>query len=141
MNLSRRENRYMDVARLVSRTSDYHGAHIGCVVAHKKVILSVASNSEKTHSLQGIYNTYRNFDIKDNNVVMHKLHAEICALSLIYKKNIDWKNVEVYVYREWRNGRPAISRPCPACSQFMRDLGIRTIIYNDINGNRVKEII
>lgn len=138
MVLSRRENKFMDAAKAISRTSDYHNAHVGCVVAIKNNILSVASNSEKTHTLQKVYNRYRDFDV---DTMPCKLHAEICALSLLYKKPIDWVHTEVYVYREWRNGKPAISRPCPACMGLIKDLGIKTIIYNDINGNRVKEFV
>lgn len=132
----------MEIADMISRTSDFHGAHVGCVVALKKNILSVASNSEKTHTLQQMYNKYRNFNLTSNKTVHDKLHAEVCALSLIrHNKGINWKDVEVYVYRSWRNGRPAISKPCPACMQLIKDMGIKTIVYNDEAGNTIKEML
>lgn len=136
MTLTRRENRFLDLAKIVSRTSDYHGPRIGCVVVYKKSVLSVASNSEKTHSLQKIYNRFRNFDIDKSPA---KVHSEVHALSWLIGKNIDWNNVEIYIYRELRNGAPAISKPCPACSKLIDDLGIKTVFYINEKGERFKE--
>lgn len=138
--LTRKERRYFDVARAVSKTSDYHGAKVGAVVSYGKNILSVASNSEKTHSLQRIYNRFRNFDTPQT--AKHKLHAEIHALSwLIDKPSIVWSKVELYVYREWKDGTPAISKPCNACRHLIEDLGIKTIFYINEEGKPVKEKI
>lgn len=138
MILSRRENRFFDVARAVSKTSDFHGRKMGCCVVYGKNILSVASNSEKTHSLQKTYNKYRGFDPETN---ANKLHAEVHALSLISKKFTDWANVEIYIYREWKSGKPALSKPCIACQKLIEDLGIKTIYYIDEHGQRIKEKI
>lgn len=137
-SLTRREKRFFDVAKAVSKTSDFHGAKVGCVVCYGSNILSVASNSEKSHSLQSLYNRFRDFDVHKS---INKVHAEIHALSLIYRKPINWSRVEVYVYREWKNGKPAISKPCLACENFMRDLGIKTVFYIDANGNFIRDKI
>lgn len=127
----------MNVAAAVSKTSDYHGAKLGCVVTYgKNNVISVASNSEKTHTLQRIYNRYRDFD---PDTVSNKLHAEVHALSWLIGKCIDWSDIEVYVYRELKNGTPAISRPCPACENLIRNLGIKTIFYINADGKSVKE--
>ena len=61
MILSRRENRFFDVARAVSKTSDFYGQKMGCCVVYGKNIFSVASNSEKTHFLQKTYKKYSSF--------------------------------------------------------------------------------
>lgn len=134
--LTRRENRYMDVARAISKTSDYHGAKLGCVVAYNKNILSVASNSEKTHTLQKVYNKFRNFNPDEAS---NKLHSEIHALSWLIGKPINWSKIELYIYRELKNGQPAISKPCEACSKLIKDLGIKTVFYINENGQRVKQ--
>lgn len=138
MSLSRRELKFFNVAKAVSKTSDYHGAKIGCVVCIGNNILSVASNSEKTHSLQCIYNRFRDFDTETS---ANKLHAEVHALSLIYRRHINWSKVEIYMYRELKNGTPAISKPCPACENLIHDLGIRTMFYINEKGKYVKERI
>lgn len=136
--LSRRENRFFDLAKSIAKTSNFHKSHVGCCVVHKWNVLSVASNSEKTHTLQRIYNKYRNFDIDKSPA---KLHAEIYALSWLINKNIDWKDIEIYVYRELNDGTSAISKPCLSCKKLIEDLGIKTVYYIDEHGKRVKERI
>lgn len=129
--LTKRELRYFNVAKSISKTSDFHGHHLGCVVAIKNNILSVASNSEKTHSTQGIYNRFRDFNI---HKYPNKLHAEVHALSWLIGKDIDWSRVEVYVYREYKSGIPAVSKPCPACMSLIKDLGIKKLYYLNEQG-------
>ena len=138
-NISRREMRFFDLAKATARTSNYHGQHLGCCVVYKGVVISVAPNCERTHPLQASYNRFRDFDPR---FAQNKLHAEVHALSLAMKnKRIDWSKVSIYVYREFKNGTPAISKPCSACSQLIQDLGIHNMYYIDANGRYVKETI
>jgi deoxycytidylate deaminase len=115
-------------AKAVAKTSDYDGVHIGCVVCYGRNILSVASNSKKTHTLQMIYNKFKDFD---TSIYQNKVHAEVHALSWLIGKEIDWSKVSVYIYREWKDGTPAISKPCPSCYHLMKDLGIKYVYYID----------
>lgn len=139
-NLTRKERNIFNVAKSVSKTSDYDGVSVGCVVTYKNTIISVASNSNKTHPLQKIYNRFRDFneDTADN-----KLHAEVHALALaknvFYHTSVNWSDVSIYVYREWKDGTPAVSKPCVSCSKLIEDLGIRTVFYIDEQGRYVKE--
>lgn len=87
---------------------------------------------KKTHSLQKIYNKFRNFD---TSIYNNKVHAEIHALSWLIGKNIDWSKVSIYIYRAYRNGMPALSKPCKSCYNLIKDLGIKEIFYID-NTNR-----
>lgn len=135
-SLSRKEKKFFDIAKAVAKTSTFHGTHVGCCVVYKGVAVSVASNTEKTHPLQTEYNKFRNFNPQ---TAVNKLHAEVHAISLIINKNIDWKKASIYVYRELKNGKAVISRPCEACSQLIKDLGIKYVYYIDINGHFVKE--
>lgn len=135
--LTKKDYRYFDVAKAIARTSNYHGTHVGCCVVNRGVVVSVGCNSEKTHPTQMYYNKYRDFDPK---TAANKLHAETHALSLIVnRQHIDWNKTSIYVYREFKNGKPAISRPCEACSQLIKDLGISHVCYIDENGNYTKE--
>ena len=68
-----------------------------------------------------------------------KVHAEVHAISKVRNKNINWKWSELYVYREYKNGKPALSKPCKACQRLINDLGIKTVFYIDKHGNLVKE--
>lgn len=136
MILTHKEQRFFDVAKAISKTSTYHGTHVGCCIVYKGVVVSVATNTEKTHPLQEAYNRFRDFDPKTS---VNKLHAEVHAISLLMSRRIDWSKVSLYVYRELKNGKTAISKPCEACTQLIKDLGIQYVYYVDINGNLVKE--
>ena len=133
--MNKRDLNMFLAAKAVAETSDFDGAHIGCVVNYGRNILSVASNSEKTHTLQMMYNRFKGFDTSKHQ---NKLHAEVHALSWLIGKDIDWSKVEVHIYRELKTGTPAISKPCPSCYHLMKDLGIKTIFYVDAEGNFVK---
>lgn len=137
-SLSRKDYKYFDVAKTISRTSNFHGTHVGCCVVYKGVVTSVGCNSEKSHPLQMKYNRFRDFD---PNASLSKVHAEVHALSLMNSagKHIDWSKASIYVYRELKNGKPAISKPCPACNQLIKDLGIANMCYIDESGHFVKE--
>lgn len=134
--ITNRDIKFMDVARATAKTSNYHGTHVGCCVVYKGVVVSVGCNSESTHPLQMRYNKYRDFDPKTS---VNKLHAEVHALAWLINKNLDWSKTSIYVYRELRNGKPAISKPCPACSKLISDLGISQICYINEDGKEIKE--
>ena len=140
--LTKKERAFFNVAKSVSHTSDYVGTSVGCVVVYKNAIVSVASNSEKTHTLQKFYDRFRNFDVEHAE---NKLHAEVHALSLaknvIFHTNISLSDISIFVYRELKNGQPAISKPCSGCFSLIKDLGIRYMFYIDEHGNFVKEKI
>lgn len=138
--LTKRERSLFNVARAVSKTSDYDGVSVGCVVTYKNTIISVASNSNKTHTLQKLYNKFRNFDEETADNKLHaEVHALVLAKNIAFRTNINWSDVCIYVYREWKNGRPAISKPCNSCFNLIKDLGIKTIFYIDEQGRYVKQ--
>lgn len=133
--LTNRERKFFDIAKSVSKTSDFHGPHIGCVVTYNKILLSAASNSEKTHPLQKNYNKFRGFNV---DISINKLHAEVHALSLLINENIDWTKVSIYIYRSHKSGFPAISKPCKGCFNLIKDLGIKYIYFIDEKGQYCK---
>ena len=125
-------------AREVSKKADYTGGNnivkIGCVVAYKGTILAKGCNTDRTHTKQALYNRYR-YDYKGNRYVPDKSHAELIAVNKIRYLDIDFSKVHVYVYREYRgSGMLANCRPCAACENYMRSLGIKHIHYTDESG-------
>lgn len=89
---------------------------VGCVIAlHGKPIVAEC-NVEKTHP------TYT------ANSNRETIHAEIRAL---IAANYDVQGGLVYVYREYKNGKPALARPCNFCYTQLRKHGIKTIYYTD----------
>lgn len=62
------------------------------------------------------------------------MHAEIELISKIRYLDINFSEVEIYVYRETKDGRKALARPCKACTQALRDLGIKKVCYTTDDG-------
>ena len=128
-----RDRFLLETARAVSLVSDYPRAHIGCVIANKGRVVSSGCNSVKTHTLQKRYNKYRN-----NDALQHSMHAETSAIigfmNLAHRTDIDPKDCTVYIYREWKNGRLAMARPCPSCMQLLKDTGFKKIVYTTYDG-------
>lgn len=137
--MNKRERSMFNIAREMSKLSDFHGPHLGSVVVCGKTVISTGYNSHKTRPLQQRYNIYRHFE--NYGKAIPSQHAEIGALSHLIGKNIDWKNVSIFTYRELKNGKKACSRPCPACRKLIVDLGIKNIYYIDESGKYVKEKI
>lgn len=56
------------------------------------------------------------------------LHAEAHALMGLSTKETN--NCTVYVYRETKDGVPAMSKPCPLCETALREAGIKKVYYS-----------
>lgn len=125
------KERFFSFARECALNSDFRGAskaRIGCVVVWKGNIIAKSNNKSRTSTVQWRYNALR-FDTSTNHYYPSCVHAEIAALNKIKYLDIDFSKVDVYVYRELRNGTRACARPCIACESFMRDLGITHVCY------------
>ena len=129
--------RFLSVAKSVSLTSDFSKQKIGCVITYKGSIISVACNSEKTHTMQMRFNRFRN--LGGDNIIC-KVHAELAALSKIRYLDIDWGKVVLYNSREFKNGKNALSRPCSGCMEAIRQRGIKTVVYTTDDGYAVEKI-
>lgn len=123
--MNKRDLKYFNVAKSVSKTSNFPRIHIGAIIVYKNEIISVGTNSRKTHPIQKIYNENRNFD--DQESANHFVHAEMSAL--IKVKHHELKNMVIYIYRENKNGDLAMCRPCPACMKYIKENNIKKIYY------------
>lgn len=135
--MTNRQKRYFNIAREVSLLSDFKRARVGAVVVEKNRIISTGHNSSKTSTLQDQYNQYRG--IEDDKVCIPRVHAEIAALKPLMRQDVDWSRTSVYVYRELRSGAKSCARPCAACMQLIKNLGIKNVYYTDWDDNFVKE--
>lgn len=145
MKLSKFDYTMLEKARQVAYTSTYDKHSLGCVMVYKKHIISMASNSEKTHPMQKKYNRrYRHFT-KSAKPIVDSGHAEILALADIpypIEQSIDWRHVRVYVYRVCPGKRlgHGMSKPCPACMAALRDKGIKHLYYSTDDGFCYEEL-
>lgn len=137
MRLTKTHKAYFEAARAVAQLSDFPRIKIGCVAVYKHRIISSGCNSQKTAPLQKKYNIYR-----FSEDTSHSMHAEMmCLKSLIERNDIDFKYVDLYVYREYKNGELAPARPCESCMALIRKLGIKSIYYTNFQGYSHEEIL
>ena len=128
---------YFDAAKAVSKLSDFKKVQIGAVAVYGHRMISTGCNTVRGCPLQKKYNTYR-FDEPSE----HSGHAELmCLKPLIGRNDIDFTRLSLYVYREYKDGSLALSRPCKSCMALIKDLGIRKIYYTTHEGYAHEELI
>lgn len=137
MNITKSHRAYFKAAKSMSELSDFKQQHIGAVAVYGHKIISSGYNSCKTNPAQKRLNIHR-FSADTPAT----LHAELsCLLPLINRKDIDFSNVSLYIYREHKNGNLAIAKPCASCMALLRSLGVRHIYYTGNNSYINEEII
>ncbi len=107
----------MKFQRLLKRLKTYstHPVHqVSAIIAHRNQIISTGFNKYKT-------NPHSKHPWK-------YLHAELDAI--LDNKFADLKGSTIYIYRETRDGVPAISKPCESCMNAIRLAGIKKICYS-----------
>ena len=127
---------FFNAAKRCAEQSDYKGASsakIGAVAVFRRTIIAQGCNQDKTHPLQQQYNIYR-YNVNGNHYYPSKIHAEMEIISKIRYLDINFSEVEIYVYRETKNGRRAMARPCAACTKALKDLGIKKVCYTTDDG-------
>lgn len=128
---------YFDAAKAIAQLSDFPRVKTGAVAVYRHRIISSGCNSTKTAPIQKRLNIYRFSDDTPASI-----HAEVaCLKPLIGRKDIDFKNIELYVYREHKNGDLAMARPCCSCFHLIKDLGIRHIYFTNQGGFSHEEIL
>lgn len=123
--------KYLKLAEVMATYSDYKRVHIGTCIVKKKSVISTGCNKSKSHPIQNKYNHIANIYTKPES----RLHAEIDAL---IKAGEDAKGATLYVFRRGRDNIYRLSKPCPACMQYIKDCGIKRIVYTIENG--IKEL-
>lgn len=129
--------RYFKFAREAAMKASYQGTRsapkIGVIAVYKGSIIGEACNTNKTSPLQARYNVYR-FSGADTP---DKAHAETCLIQKIrwrFGDSLDWSKVELYLYREYKDGTLAPSAPCTSCERMLRDVGIKKVHCTTENG-------
>ena len=137
MVLSKSHRAYFKAARAVAELGDFPRVQIGCCAVYRHKIISSGYNSSKTNPTQKRLNAYR-FSADTPATI----HAEVaCLLPLMNRKDINFNEVSLYIYREYKNGEVAMARPCASCMALIRSLGIRTLYYTGDKSYINEEII
>lgn len=129
MELTKKDRAYFNIAKEMSKLSNFPRIHIGACVVYQHKVISSGYNTTKTHTLQKKYNRFR---FSDDTPAT--LHAETQALlPIMGRKDIDFSRVTLYLYRVNNCGQLSLSRPCPSCMALIRSLGIKYICYTGEN--------
>lgn len=140
MSINNFDRRMFHYARMEAEKSTFERFKVGAVIAYKHKIIGSGHNSSKTHPMQEKYNElYRTFNNTNGCPIKHSLHAEISAISAIpfvIGKEVDFSKAKIYVYRICPGKKKGYgnSRPCPACMNAIRDIGIRDVYYSSDDG-------
>lgn len=130
MQFSKKQLKFFEKAAEVACDSDFDRYHLGCIAVLKNKIVAASPNRLKTHTLQAEYDKYRDFNnIRSDPKNMHSLHAEIACLNMLKYQNINYMDLELYIVRLRRDRDYGLARPCAACSQYIKNLGIRKLFY------------
>lgn len=147
--LNRRDTFGLSVAYGVALTSEFHGTKVGAAIMYKGRIIGSGANSYKSDTSQKLYNRRnRTFENLGRDLPPHidGIHAELKAIKSIgYTKTQEtsFKSARLYVVRISKGQRYGIglARPCPACMEAIRELGIRTVTYSTRDGFATERLI
>jgi len=117
MELSKKQLRYMLLAKKLAKFSNHKQHHIGAVLVRNSNIISMGFNSLKTHPKAKTFSC--------------TLHAELATIiGMDYK---DTKGSIIYIYRQTSSGDLALSKPCLVCEEALRLAGVKKAVYTDYN--------
>lgn len=141
------DRRMFKEAREEARKSDYKRFHVGAVLVYGHTIIGRGHNSIKSHPVQKEYNKrYRIFNSTEGKFILDSIHAEIAAIqSVPYVTGIevDWSKVRIYVYRicKGKSLGYGSAKPCPACMNAIKDIGIKKVYFTDDDGLGYIELV
>jgi deoxycytidylate deaminase len=115
---------FIGIARQEAKKSSYT-FRLGAVVLRKGKIVGKGYNKVKTHPR--LFKEYGYFSI----------HAECDAL---LKAASNGNGDTIIVVRIIKNGKYSCSKPCEKCLAFIKEYGIKKIIYSDWDG-LIKEMM
>ena len=134
MNFTNFELRMFEAAKAEAEKSDYDRFKLG------------GKNGNKSHPMQRKYNRlYRKFNCTDGQYIHDSVHAEISAITSIpyvVGKDVDFSKVKIFVYRICKGKKYGYgnARPCDACMNAIRELGIKNVYYTDDDGYAYLEL-
>lgn len=107
-----KEWHFLSLAKKISEKSSHHSHALGCVITRGNRILGQGFNTLKTHP--------------DSPHPWRTVHAEFAA---VLAANYDVRDAVVYIFRQQKNGTPAISKPCKFCWDFLMSQGVKKVVY------------
>ena len=122
-------DRIIKLAKETSEMSDHHSHKLGAVIFDKRGrIFSIGHN--------WLFKTHPEFNRINH---LKTLHAEASAVLAVRHKH-NFSNLNIFVYRENKQGKMENARPCQDCVKLLKNYNLKWMYYT-INNNIVKERI
>jgi deoxycytidylate deaminase len=104
------------IAEKIAKQSPHHQHKLGAVIVKGNRILSTGYNSLRSSSIIGT----------------PTLHAESAAILKLLKegRQTELVGTDIYVTRFTRGGSVGMAKPCMACADLIRSVGIRRCFYS-----------
>lgn len=108
---------------LAKHVTPVANAKIISAVVFRGRIYGIGQNSYKTHPIAKKFH---------DNPQKQCLHAEMdaCIKALYNLSEDDIKKATIYVLRSKKNFTPGLAKPCKACENFIKSLGIIKVAYS-----------
>ncbi len=116
---SRRDRKFLDLAMKLASVSSCTQKH-GAVVVRGGRVLALGVNKDRNDPT-----VIADKAGSDARGTIFSVHAEVDALSRVK----DARGAIVYVARQARTGREALSRPCDNCAITLQAAGVKSICY------------
>lgn len=110
-----KQERFLSLARQMSKKSDHHSHKIGCVIVKRNKVLGSGFNVLRTHPKSP--HAYKS------------IHAEFMAAINVGRED-NLEGATAYVFRQQKNGTWATAKPCKYCWQFLMECGIKEVVYS-----------
>lgn len=107
---------FFQLAKRASKNSDHPRVNIGAVIALNGKPVSFGWNKDKTHPEHA----------NPTRSIRKSIHAEV---DVVLSSDCDVSGGVIYIWRNTKDGKPALSRPCNYCYSFLQRAGIRVIHY------------
>lgn len=115
---------FFNLAKKLSYKSDYPPHKLGAVIVKSSSIIGIGFNKTRTHpKARTRYKT---------------IHAEMAAV--LNSGLEDLSGCSIYVYRETKDGKLGLARPCVHCIEMLKQVGIKHVYYTDVEGFKYERI-
>lgn len=125
---------FFELARNSCLYSNNKKTRVGCVLVYKNKVMTVGWNvADKEHPVQKKLNVLRGYDPNISGE-HNTLHAEMMALLKARSLDIDFGKSALFVCRIRKDGSIGMAKPCEACSEMIKTMGVRDIYYTTNDG-------
>jgi len=128
MDISKKQERYFELAKRVSYQSNYECYRHGAVLVKGGSVINASSNKSNFCSFGARFRSP-----SEGNAT---LHAELGSVLGVDRSTT--QGSDVYVARINNDGDFRMSKPCSMCQNAMRHCGISRVYYTTGKGNGVE---